>query len=170
MATNASRHEVSPFDTTAQSGTNTIQTAQCAAALESPMPDHDSDSAKMHSDDESTQLHIHDCDVRDDAEEVSTIYAGEIHTRLAEETIFTSAPRVPTQEQVAAQNTQPDRYMKHNDDLEWADDNTVPDILAMTELDSMDAKIWIPIFTGKNFKGFIEKFEDHLREVLGGAR
>ena len=35
----------------------------------------------------------------------------------------------------------------------------------MTELESMDARIWIPIFTGKSFKGFIEKFED-LREVL----
>ena len=31
------------------------------------MSDHDSDSAKMYSDDESTRLHIHDCDVRDDA-------------------------------------------------------------------------------------------------------
>ena len=28
------------------------------------------------SDDKSTRLHIHDCDVRDDAEEVSKIYAG----------------------------------------------------------------------------------------------
>ena len=130
------------------------------------MSDHDSDSAKMDSDDESTRLHIHDCDVRDDAEEVSTIYAGEIHTRLAEETILTSAPRVSTQDHVANKHQQPDRYVKHNDDLEWAADNTVPDVLAMTELESMDAKIWIPIFTGKNFKGFIEKFED-LREVLG---
>ena len=91
MATDASKHEVSQFDTTAQSGTNTIRTALCATATETPMSDHDSDSAKMDSDDESTKLHIHDCDVRDDAEEVSTIYAGEIHTRLAEETILTSA-------------------------------------------------------------------------------
>ena len=56
----------------------------------------------MYSDEELTQLHIHDCDVRDDAEEVSTIYSGEIPTGLVEGTILTSAPRVPTQEQVAA--------------------------------------------------------------------
>ena len=74
----------------------------------------------MDSDDESTRLHIHDCDVRDDAEEVSTIYAGEIHTWLDEETILTSAPRVSTQDHVANKHQQPDRYVKHNDDLEWA--------------------------------------------------
>ena len=33
----------------------------------------------------------------------------------------------------------------------------------MTELESMDAKI----FTGKNFKCFIEKFFEDLHEVLG---
>ena len=130
------------------------RTEQCATVTESPMSDHDSGSAKMDSDDEST-LHIHDCDVKNDAEEASTIYVGEIHTRLAEK-----------QDHVAIKHQQPDRYVKHNNDLEWADDNTVPDVLAMTELESMDVKIWIPIFTGKNFKGFIEKFED-LREVLG---
>ena len=117
------------FDTTVRSGTNNIRTEQCATVMESHMSDNDSDIAKMYSDDESTQLHIHDCDVRDDAEEVSTIYAGEIHTRLAEETIFTSAPRVPTQEKVAARNTRSNRYMKHNDDLEWEKDNTVPQCL-----------------------------------------
>ena len=89
----------------------------------------------MYSDEELTQLHIHDCDVRDDAEEVSTIYSGEIPTRLVEGTILTSAPRVPTQEQVAARNTRPNRYVKLNVDLEWAEDNTIPYVLAMTELE-----------------------------------
>ena len=92
------------------------------------MSDHDSDIAKMYSDDESTQLHLHDCDVRDDAE-VSAIHAGEIPTGLADETILTAAPRVPTQEKVAARNTRSNRYMKHNDDLEWEKDNTVPQCL-----------------------------------------
>ena len=68
MATNASKHEVNQVDTTAQSFTNTIRTELCTTVSDSPMSDHDSDMAKMCSDDESTRLHIH----------------GEFHTRLAE--------------------------------------------------------------------------------------
>ena len=122
----------------------------------------------MHSDnsyEDSAPLHIHDCDVQDDIEVTAIRHAGEIPTGLADETVIASAPRVPTQEQVAEKYLRPDRYVKNDDLLEWDEHNTVPDVLAMTEQQAMNAKIWIPIFTGKHFKNFIEKFED-LREVL----
>ena len=58
----------------------------------------------MHADnsyEDSTPLHIHDCDVKDDIEVTAIRYAGEIPTGLADETVIASAPRVPTQEHVA---------------------------------------------------------------------
>ena len=90
----------------------------------------------MHSDnsyEDSTPLHIHDCDVKDDIEVTALRYAGEIPTGLADETVIASAPRVPTREQVAGKYLRPNRYVKNDDLLEWDERNTVPDVLAMTE-------------------------------------
>ena len=103
---------------------------------------------------DSTPLHIHDCDVKDDVELTAIVYADEIPTGLADETVIASAPRVPTQEQVAEKYHRPDRYVKHDDLLEWDPKNTIPDVFAMTEQHTMHAKIWIPIFTGKKLQRF----------------
>ena len=171
METNtATDMQVSPYNDMKQSGTNITrqqERQEVSRTAKSASPARTS-HAEMHYDsshEDSTPLHIHDCDVKDDVELTAIQYAGESPTGISDETVIASAPRVPTQEQVAEKYSRPDRYVKHNDLLEWDEQNTIPDVLAMTEQHLMYAKIWIPIFTGKNFKDFINKFED-LREVL----
>ena len=46
------------------------------------------------------------------------------------------------------------------DVLTWDSQNTVPDTLAMTQWLVMDANIWIPIFDGRHWCDFINKFEE----------
>ena len=168
--TTATEMQVSPCNDTKQSGTSTtrqLERQEESRTTKSVSPARTS-HAEMHYDsshEDSTPLHIHDCDVKDDVELTAIVYADEIPTGLSDETVIASAPRVPTQEQVAEKYHRPDRYVKHDDLLEWDPKNTIPDVFAMTEQHTMHAKIWIPIFTGKNFKNFIDKFED-LREVF----